>query len=72
MIYLHQFLAIAVILLAVTEAKTANCRARFKDNKFDYCTKFGAPANGEVKVEFKSRLLNHAAFKPKNDVDNQP
>ena len=72
MIQIHQILAIALFLLAIAEGKTANCRARFKDNKFDYCTKFGAPANGEVRVDWKSRLLNHAAFKPSNgDRDNQ-
>ena len=72
MIYLQKFLAIAIVISALSEAKTANCRARFKDNKFDYCTKFGAPANGEVRVDWKSRLLNHAAFKPSNgDRDNQ-
>ena len=73
MIQIHQILAIALFLLAIAEGKTANCRARFKDNKFDYCTKFGAPANGEVRVEWKSRLLNAAAFKAANtSTDNRP
>ena len=46
------------------EAKLATCRSRFKGSKFEYCTKFGAPSNSKVRVNFKSRLLNHAAFKP--------
>ena len=46
------------------EAKRTTCRSRFKDNKFYYCTKFGAPANSAVNVAFRSRLLNHSAFKP--------
>ena len=58
------FILLFAFLVGDVESKTTSCRARFKDNKFDYCTKFGSPSNSEVKVSFKSRLLNHSAFKP--------
>ena len=58
------FFLLFVLLTSDVDSKRATCRSRFKDPKWDYCTKFGAPSGSEVKVSFKSRLLNHSQFKP--------
>ena len=62
---IQQILILFHILLARdVEPKRTTCVSRFKDNRFDYCTKFGAPSNSEVTVSFKSRLVNHNTLKP--------
>jgi len=49
-----------VCLLTQVGAKHQNCRAKFNrpDNKFQYCTKFGAQQNGKVDVKFRTRLVS--------------
>ena len=51
----------ALISLFVTLAfpKTITQRHKFHLNDFYYSTKFGAPANSNIQINYKARLLNY-------------
>jgi hypothetical protein len=40
------------------QAKTTNCRNRFRDEDFLYCTKFGMPEIGKATANIKTRFMN--------------
>ena len=40
------------------EAKSTNCRHKFRDEDFLYCTKFGMPQTGVATANIRTRLMN--------------
>ena len=45
--------------LKIASSKVNECRAKFFTEDWQYCTKFGSPANSKLRVQFKSRLMNY-------------
>lgn len=47
------------LLVGSIHAKTISQRHKFHEEDFHYSTKFGAPANSFVTINFKARLLSY-------------
>ena len=51
-------LALLVAFAATAaQAKLATCRTRFNKDSWLYCSKFGAPANSNLQVDFRAKLI---------------
>jgi hypothetical protein len=61
-------LLVVFVLAQLCRAKVASCRVRFHNDSWLYCTKFGAPANANLQVNFKSKLIAVGALPP-GDAD---
>ena len=46
------------LLFLLVRAKVNECRVKFFNTDWLYCTKFGAPANSKMRVEFDAKLLS--------------
>lgn len=51
-------LVIVSSLYQETESKTTNCRNKFKEEDFLYCTKFGMPETGKATVKMSAKFMS--------------